>query len=263
MEENTSAAPGVSIQESLISAVAHDEPERVAEWLAAGARVGEKDEHGRSALAEATMRFYQRPGEPEKNVAIMRLILESKADPNERWGRNEEPALHLAMAGGSVEAARELVAAGARVSAQNAKGDTALHIAARQAGAKPHAAAYLLSLGIDPKIKNHKGRSALQEALSKNPDVAAVIKAFGEASARMRTQREQKSAPKKTAPGQIDLFEPAAVSAEAHRQEAKASAREAARSAEAATAKPKKRHALTEQTPRAKPEPKGAAKKAP
>lgn len=242
-----------AIQEAFISAVANDGVREARLWAQAGASASAKDRFGRSALAEATMRFYQRPKDPKGNLEMLRLALELGADPNETWGRNEEPALHLAMAGGSVEAARELAGAGANVGAVNASGDTALHIAARQPGGKPHGAAYLLSLGIDPKAKNNKGRSALQEALAKNPEVAAVIKAFGEARAKMKTQREARAARTKVAPGQIDLFEgkaaaAAGVSAEAARQEAKLKARE--RAAELAEPeKPKRRHALTEQKP--------------
>lgn len=195
------------MQERLIGAIAHDEPEAVAALAALGADLTKKDEHGRSPLSEATLRFYQRPEEGKSSLKIIRAILSAGADANERWGRNQESPLHLAMAGGSLEAARELVGAGALVNAQNSDGDTPLHLVARSPRLKPHSAAYLLSLGADARIKNAKGRVALQDAAVCNPEVALVIKAFTEANAAMRVKREQKAAVKKAPAGQSSLFE--------------------------------------------------------
>lgn len=196
------------LQEKLMSAIAQDNVEAVKKLIDQGASLSESDPYGRWPLIEATLRFFQPQHQLKDNIEMIRTLVSLGANINQTWGPNEESALHLAIASDKIEAVRELVAAGIMINAQNADGDTALHIAARKPNATPQMCAYLLSLGLDPKIKNDHQRTALQDASgARNLLVTTVIKTFTNANASLKAKKEEKKAiQKKTPLGQIELF---------------------------------------------------------
>ena len=84
--------------------------------------------------------------------------------------------LHDAAVGGSAAAVRALVKHGAKLNAVDPKsGDTPLHYAATWG--KLEAAKALLEMGADAKLKNGRGRTALEEAEANgNKEIGALLR---------------------------------------------------------------------------------------
>ncbi len=68
---------------------------------------------------------------------------------------------------------RAFLAKGGSASAVDAKGGTALHWAAASGNAD--VVATLLEAGADPTVEDGKGRTPVDVAMSKHPDIAAVL----------------------------------------------------------------------------------------
>lgn len=84
---------------------------------------------------------------------MVRRLIEAGADPNSgRVELDEASPLHQAARGGSLEPARLLLAAGADPNKLNARGFTALHLAALYD--RPAVAAALLAAGTDPAVRS-------------------------------------------------------------------------------------------------------------
>lgn len=118
---------------------------------------------GRSALQLALL---------EEHPAIVRVLLESGADPNDRTGWGDAPPLHSAWDSAMVVA---LVNAGADVDGRSSRGDTALFGAAKYG----HLSVLreLIRLGADPNARNSAGQTPLHETT--RADVARLLVAAG------------------------------------------------------------------------------------
>lgn len=109
-------------------------------------------------------------GHPE----AARLLLASGADPNLAAQNPTRVApLHSAVAGGSVEIVRELLAHGADVGARQDLGFTALHGAAVEGGEEM--IRLLLEHGADPSAENDAGKTPGELARERGREQAAQL----------------------------------------------------------------------------------------
>ena len=85
-------------------------------------------------------------------------------------------ALHAAAAGGGVETAESLLAAGARTDIFDANGYLALHVAA--ASGEPRLVRAMLERGAEAAARSREGKTALEYAVAREkPEVAALLRA--------------------------------------------------------------------------------------
>ncbi len=128
----------------LVLAVFADDPEALARLLAEGA-----DPAASNAVRYPPLTLAARLDRPE----MVDLLLAAGADPNSgRVELDEASPLHQAARGGSLGPARRLLAAGADPNKLNARGFTALHLAALYD--RPAVAAALLAAGTDPAVRS-------------------------------------------------------------------------------------------------------------
>jgi cytohesin len=92
---------------------------------------------------------------------MVRLLLESGADPNVTDERDKTP-LHFAAQEGNIGALQVLLAGGARLNARDRAGNTPLH----DASVTGHldVVKELMSAGADVNVQDDRGRTALHEA---------------------------------------------------------------------------------------------------
>jgi ankyrin repeat protein len=106
--------------------------------------------------------------------AAARLLLERGADPDlPARNATKVAPIHSAVAGGSVEIVRELLARGANVHARQQGGFTPLHGAAVEADREM--IRVLLEHGADRDAKNDAGRTALDLAREPGREEAAAL----------------------------------------------------------------------------------------
>ncbi len=137
------AATGVNAPEPdgttpLMRAVREDKPAEVERLLRAGADVKAANRYGVTALSLACI---------NGNAAVIDKLLKAGADPNAVGAENETPLMTVAHTG-NVDAAKLLIAHGAKVDAREAwHGETALMWAAAQR--HPEMVAALIAAGAD------------------------------------------------------------------------------------------------------------------
>ncbi len=167
----------------------HHKQDLVAVLLAAGpvldvfdaASVGRTDRVAALLEADATLvNAYSRDGFFPLGLAAffghpetVRLLLARGADVTQ-VARNPMriQAVHAAVAGGSFEAVKLVVEAGAPVNAKQQEGWTALHEAVRQENVE--LTRYFLAHGADPKLQNDAGKSAI--GLAAEQDDTTLLK---------------------------------------------------------------------------------------
>lgn len=125
----------------------------VATLLNAGAYVDEPDADGNTALHRAAT---------VGNIACIQLLIEAGADTNAKDLDGKTP-FFLAAAMGETSACRQLHAAGSNAMTLDSKGRSALHWAAMRTD-EPELIQFLIDLGIDPKIVDSYGSTALRLA---------------------------------------------------------------------------------------------------
>ena len=116
--------------------------------LAYGARVDAKDVSGTTTLMYSSM---------SDQFEAAKLLIKHGADPSSK-NIVENTPLHVAKTGRMVNL---LVSAGADVTARNDGGKTPLHFIAGWQSEENGAIQALLEAGVDPKIKDYNGRTAL------------------------------------------------------------------------------------------------------
>jgi len=128
----------------LLRAVVDDDAEAVGRWLATGRSPDLRNAARYPALAVAA-----RLG----RLALVDRLLAAGADPDVGdIALDEASPLHQAARGGHADVARRLLAAGANPDKRNARGFTALHLAALYG--RPAVAVVLLDAGTDPAIRS-------------------------------------------------------------------------------------------------------------
>lgn len=147
---------------------ARDNEERVAcveALLASGARIDEADQSGATALHWAA-----RAG----LAAVARALIAKGADVEALDATGATPLMtacerHDGYKDGGVEDA--LLAAGAKVDAQDRRGESALH----KAASNPGAIARLMAAGADVGLKDKLGRTALHKAVEINRGTSSQL----------------------------------------------------------------------------------------
>jgi ankyrin repeat protein len=123
------------------------------------------------------------PGALAANVTHLQTtvdLLSSGADPNERIGPLELPAIAIAAHAGATEAVARLLAHGADPNARASGGLTALMVAAAANRSTPAAVRTLLDRGADPLARDDAGRTALDWALMRGETkVASELRQVG------------------------------------------------------------------------------------
>ncbi|WP_372369366.1 ankyrin repeat domain-containing protein [Candidatus Uabimicrobium sp. HlEnr_7] len=195
-----------AIAENLFSAISWNKAEKVKELLAAGADVNQKNGYGQSPLmaaaekknieivkilldAKADVNFEggskYMPGTPLMSAAkggnteIIKLLLDAKADPN--IVINDEFALEFALKDydkKGFEPAKMLLAAGANVNTQGTQGKTVLHSAFFNN--ENEVIAFILEYKPDFSVKDKYGTTILGEAIkSNNLDIIPTLVKMG------------------------------------------------------------------------------------
>lgn len=117
------------------------------------------------------------------NSAEAKRLLSSGANPNEGALIGATPLL-LAILRGDFDTARALIAKGADVKAVDRAGSTTLMWAAANEAGDPSLAKELLSLGVDPNVKNQMGDDAFAWAMRRGyTPVVEALKQHGVANA--------------------------------------------------------------------------------
>lgn len=138
---------------SVLEAVVANDAAGLAQALAAGQPVDERDERGRTALLVAVW---------DDNVDLARRLIDAGADVNARDAIKDSPYL-VAGAEGRVEILRMILANGADLASTNRYGGTALIPAAEKG--HPAAVELLIAAGVDVDHVNDLGWTALLEAV--------------------------------------------------------------------------------------------------
>lgn len=152
--------------------------------LAAGTPVDLRSDSDFTPLMYFANRYAWDEG-PDENM-ILRVLLRAGADPN-AINKDGETALHRIAPSANIEGVKLLLDAGGDPLALTPKGDSLLHWAARNNG-DAKMVSYLLSLGIDPDLKNGAGQTALDILLAmkegdffRDEDVIDLLKAASRA----------------------------------------------------------------------------------
>ena len=134
----------------------------VAAKLAAGERVDQRDQYGRTPLYMAAL---------SGDINLVQLLLNHGADPAKgaRW-KDGDTALHKAASGGHVDVIELLIEAGVNPNIRNTNRETPLHHAA--VFARPESVRSLLSLGADPLVL-HRGRGLF--GIGKRPPILEIV----------------------------------------------------------------------------------------
>lgn len=133
---------------------------RVEALLAAGSGARTPDGLGHDALYRAANA--QWPEREAEGRAVVGLLIEHGADVNAVGGPGRITALHAAARRGTIEIAAALLAGGADIEAQDAKGETALRRAVNCG--KERMVRLLLAHGADPRSQDKRGRSVVDAA---------------------------------------------------------------------------------------------------
>ncbi|HTM10726.1 MAG TPA: ankyrin repeat domain-containing protein [Verrucomicrobiae bacterium] len=151
--------------EELRRAAIKGEPERVKEFLMRGANV--RYRHG----GWTVLMFAAREG----HVDIVRLLLDSGADPNATSDNKYDGARPLTIAAehGNVEVIKLLLSRGADVNGRNAHGDTALMYGAQYNHVD--VAKVLLNANADTQLVDHDGDTALMIAQRMNHPQMVIL----------------------------------------------------------------------------------------
>lgn len=136
----------------------------MATLVEAGAHVDELDADGNAALHRAAS---------VGNIVGIQLLIEAGADINAKNLDGKTP-FFLAAAMGETGACRQLHAAGSNATTLDSKGRSALHWAAMRTD-EPELIQFLIDLGIDPKLVDSYGSTALRLAELFNHKQAAQV----------------------------------------------------------------------------------------
>lgn len=106
----------------------------------------------------------------EKQLAVLQFLLDQGCDLNDGDDEDGYTPLHAAALYHQVEAARLLLARGAKVDAEDHNGSTPLFRAVNSYRGNPEMVQLLLQHGADPLHRNHSGFSPLAMAVSHQDD---------------------------------------------------------------------------------------------
>lgn len=216
LDENVKPLPDENGRGPLLLAAAGGHVEVCETLLLQGVDVGAADDHGNSALHEASWRGYSR------TVAVLAQALGTQRAPLHARNLAGFAPLHLACQNGHNQSCRELLLAGSnpdlqnnygdtplhtsaryghagvtrilisalcRVSDQNKNGDTALHIAAAMGRRK--LTRILLEAGCDRSLRNKQGETAKDIARRKNHAEILEIISKARSKSRMRSKSRE------------------------------------------------------------------------
>ncbi|XP_072763302.1 uncharacterized protein Dgo isoform X1 [Anoplolepis gracilipes] len=216
LDDNVKPSPDENGRGPLLLAAAGGHVEVCETLLLRGVDVSAADDHGNSALHEASWRGYSR------TVAVLAKALGTQRAPLHARNLAGFAPLHLACQNGHNQSCRELLLAGSnpdlqnnygdtplhtsaryghagvtrilisalcRVSDQNKNGDTALHIAAAMGRRK--LTRILLEAGCDRSLRNKQGETAKDIARRKNHNEILEIISKARGKSRMRSKSHE------------------------------------------------------------------------
>jgi len=144
-------------------------PRSVAALLHSGAALHVRDLSGHSPLVLALIQL--RKGEEERCIDILRLLIAAGADVNQRSG-DGEPPIHIAIREEMKKATLLLFEAGANLEATDARGRSALHIAAQWS---PGSVPLLLDGGAKAAKTDRYGATPLEFAVQRGDFKSALM----------------------------------------------------------------------------------------
>ena len=161
-------APAAQKYGDLVDAAAAGDVAAIAQFLADGVDVNERDGDGDTPLHMAAF--------SAGGVAV-EALLAAGADPNARAGNEHTPLFHAADQG-NLEAVAALLSAGADVNARSADGFTPLFYAVDKGGLEVVSA--LLAAGADVNAQDRDGDTPVDHAVNEgHAAVAAALRAGG------------------------------------------------------------------------------------
>jgi ankyrin repeat protein len=196
----TATLEPAALTDAMFEAARNDDVERMAELIAAGADINDRDELQVSVLVIAGVRenaemasllldagaewdtaAFHKILDVSGSAEVVRLFLERGADLQERYGSYKTPVLGLAARAGHVEVGIALIEAGADIYQGDNWNDPALNIAAYRG--QLEFVEMLLDRGVEVNTPNINGNTALDHARSQgHDDVVALLEAAGAVS---------------------------------------------------------------------------------